>query len=196
MMTAAVVSAVAFLFLYLRLHWGLVIAVLLAVGIYFGLFFFLKPNRKIAGIDAESVPGGEALLQMLDEGEADLRSLAASARAVSDPAVRREAEALCDTGRRILDYLNENPEKIKSARRFFTYYLDISSKLLNRYVEFQETGLRSEEVRDILKQTAEAIPVLTRAFENQFTHLMQGELMDVEADIELLKSTLKMEGGE
>ena len=42
---------------------------------------------------------------------------------------------------------------------------------------------------------AGALPVLNRAFEKQFTHLMQGELLDVEADIELLKSTLKMEGG-
>ena len=47
----------------------------------------------------------------------------------------------------------------------------------------------------ILETTAEALPVLNSAFEKQFTHLMQGELLDVEADIELLKSTLKMEGG-
>ena len=40
-----------------------------------------------------------------------------------------------------------------------------------------------------------SLPVLNKAFEKQFTHLMQGELLDVEADIELLKSTLKMEGG-
>ena len=37
--------------------------------------------------------------------------------------------------------------------------------------------------------------MLQSAFDRQFTHLMQGELMDVEADIELLKSTLEMEGG-
>ena len=48
---------------------------------------------------------------------------------------------------------------------------------------------------EILCKTAESLPVLNKAFEKQFTHLMQGELLDVEADIELLKSTLKMEGG-
>ena len=37
--------------------------------------------------------------------------------------------------------------------------------------------------------------MLNTAFEKQFAHLMQGELLDIEADIELLKSTLKMEGG-
>ena len=48
---------------------------------------------------------------------------------------------------------------------------------------------------EILCKTAESLPVLNKAFEKQFTHLMQGELLDVEADIELLKSTLKMECG-
>ena len=44
-------------------------------------------------------------------------------------------------------------------------------------------------------ETAAALPVLNSAFEKQFTHLMQGELLDVEADIEVLKSALELEGG-
>ena len=47
---------------------------------------------------------------------------------------------------------------------------------------------------EILGKTADSIPVMNKAFERQFTHLMEGELLDVEADIELLNSTLKMEG--
>ena len=39
------------------------------------------------------------------------------------------------------------------------------------------------------------MPMLNQAFEKQFTRLMEGELMDVEADIALLEKTLKMEGG-
>ena len=38
--------------------------------------------------------------------------------------------------------------------------------------------------------------MLDRTFENQFTRLMEGELMDVEAEIALLENTLKMEGGQ
>ena len=48
---------------------------------------------------------------------------------------------------------------------------------------------------EILAKTAQALPVLNDAFARQFTHLMEGELMDVEADLALLKSTLEMEGG-
>ena len=37
---------------------------------------------------------------------------------------------------------------------------------------------------------------LNRAFEGQFEKLMRNELMDMEADLRLLKQTMKMEGYE
>ncbi len=194
MIVSVLAAAVLFLLLFLFLRWNLIVCILLGVGVYFGLFFLLKPNRRIGGIDVESMPGGEELQALLDDARADLTVAERAAKEINSAPVQREAWALHRTGRKILDYLGENPDKIKPARRFLTYYLDTAAKLLTRYVDFQDTGLRSQEVTEILRKTAEALPVLNEAFERQFTHLMEGELMDVEADIELLKSTLKMEG--
>ena len=195
MIVSTLIAAILFLLLFLLLHWNLVVCILLCVGVYFGLFFLLKPNRKIAGIDVESLPGGEEIQKLLDDAQADLADIDKAVMAIADPAVQQDAQALYATGTKILAYLKKNPDKIKLARRFFTYYLDTAAKLLARYVDFQNTGLHSEEVTEILGKTAESLPVLNKTFEKQFTHLMQGELLDVEADIELLKSTLKMEGG-
>lgn len=188
-------AAAAFLLLFFLLHWELAVCALLGIGLYFGFFFLLKPSRKIGGIDVESLPDGKELQRLLDEAQADLAMIEKSKNTISNIPVRSNAEKLHETGRRILDYLNENPDKIKLARKFLTYYLDTASKLLERYVQFQETGLRSAEVREILSKTEEALPVLNQAFERQFTHLMEGELLDVEVDIDLLKNILEMEGG-
>ena len=142
------------------------------------------------------MPGGEEIRQLLDDAQADLADIDKAVKEIKTSSVRQDAQALYATGARILTYLEENPDKIKLARRFFTYYLDTAAKLLTRYVDFQETELHSGEVADILQKTAEALPVLNSAFEKQFAHLMQGELLDIEADIELLKSTLKNGGAE
>lgn len=195
MIIAALSASALFLLLFLLLNWNLMVCILLCVGVYFGLFFLLKPSRKIAGMDVESLPGGEEMQKLLEDARADLLRIERAVHAIAASDVRRDGEELYAAGMRILDYLKENPDKIKLARRFFTYYLDTTAKILERYVEFQNTGLHSEEVEHILTKTAETLPVLNRAFEGQFTHLMQGELMDVEADLELLKSTLKMEDG-
>ena len=195
MIVSSLLASAVFLVLFLLFRWNLTVCILLCVGIYFGLFLLLKPSRRIAGIDVESLPGGEEIQKLLDDAQADLGDIDQAVKAIADPAVQQDAQALYATGTGILAYLNENPDKIKLARRFFTYYLDTAAKLLARYVDFQNTGLHSEEVTEILCKTAESLPVLNKAFEKQFIHLMQGELLDVEADIELLKSTLKMEGG-
>lgn len=195
MFVATAVAAVVFVGLYVFLHWSLVISLLLAIGLYIGLTLFLKPSRKIAGIDVAEMPGGEALADLLDEADNDLTSIRSATKRILEPQVREQAQALYTTGTRICDYLEENPQKIPLARRFLTYYLDTTAKLLDRYVELSETGLRTGEVAEILAKTAQALPVLNDAFARQFTHLMEGELMDVEADLVLLKSTLEMEGG-
>ncbi len=195
MAVSVLLAAAAFLFLFIGLGWNLIFCAALGVGVYFGVFLLTKPRRKLAGIDVEAIKGGEELTRLLDDAKEDLEQIESSVKRLRDPAVKADGEKLLGTGVRILRYLGKNPDKIRQARRFFTYYLDTAAKLLARYVEFQETQVSSREVSGILERTARALPVLNEAFENQFTHLMEGELLDVEADIELLESTLKMEGG-
>ena len=194
MLFSAIAAAFVFLVLFLLLHWHLAVCILICIGVYFGLFMILKPSIKISGIDVEDLPGGEEIQDILNDAQNDLKEIYRAAKAINEPEVRKNAEILYNTGINILSYLKENPDKIKTARRFFNYYLDTAAKLLKRCVDFQDTGLRSEEVMEILGKTADSIPVMNKAFERQFTHLMEGELLDVEADIELLNSTLKMEG--
>ena len=194
MIFSVVAAAVVFLALFLLLHWHLAVCILICIGVYFGLFMILKPSIKISGIDVEDLPGGEEMQKLLDDAQEDIDDIYEAIGSIENDSVKMDAKTMYDTGMNILSYLKENPEKIKTARRFFTYYLDTAAKLLKRYVDFQDTGLRSEEVMEILGKTADSIPVMNKAFERQFTHLMEGELLDVEADIELLNSTLKMEG--
>ena len=153
-------------------------------------------TRRIGGKDVELLQGGEEFHQLLEEAGKDLHTIKKAASAVKDPQVKQNTERLYETGNRIMSYLKQHPEKISAARRFFTYYLDTAAALADRYVQFQATGLHTEEVEEILQRTAKALPMLDRTFENQFTRLMEGELMDVEAEIALLENTLKMEGGQ
>ena len=193
---SALISCAVFLLLFLAAGWNLAAAALLCILLYFGLGLILKPRKKIGGIDVEKIQGGEELQKLLEEARKDLKQISRAAREITNIKAKEDAEALEAGGRRILSYLEENPEKISMARRFFTYYLDTAAGLLERYTQLQETGLRTLEVTEALRKTAGTFPVLNEVFEKQFTRLMEGELMDVEAEISLLENTLKMEGGQ
>ena len=193
---SALISCAVFLLLFLAAGWNLAAAALLCILLYFGLGLILKPRKKIGGIDVEKIQGGEELQKLLEEAREDLKQISRAAREITNIKAKEDAETLEAGGRRILSYLEENPEKISMARRFFTYYLDTAAGLLERYTQLQETGLRTPEVTEALRKTAGTFPVLNEVFEKQFTRLMEGELMDVEAEISLLENTLKMEGGQ
>ena len=193
---SGLISCAVFLLLFLAAGWNLAAAALLCILLYFGLGLILKPRKKIGGIDVEKIQGGEELQKLLEEARKDLKQISRAAREITNIKAKEDAEALEAGGRRILSYLEENPEKISMARRFFTYYLDTAAGLLERYTQLQETGLRTPEVTEALRKTAGTFPVLNEVFEKQFTRLMEGELMDVEAEISLLENTLKMEGGQ
>ena len=193
---SALISCAVFLLLFLAAGWNLAAAALLCILLYFGLGLILKPRKKIGGIDVEKIQGGEELQKLLEEARKDLKQISMAAREITNIKAKEDAEALEAGGRRILSYLEENPEKISMARRFFTYYLDTAAGLLERYTQLQETGLRTPEVTEALRKTAGTFPVLNEVFEKQFTRLMEGELMDVDAEISLLENTLKMEGGQ
>ena len=184
-LSAALASA-AFLFLFLFLHWNAIAAAVLAVLLYFGLGLLLKPRKKLGGIDIEKIQGGEELQRLLDEAKKDMKQIGKAAREITNIKAREDAEALEACG---------NPEKIAMARRFFTYYLDTAAGLLERYIQMQETGLRTPEISEAMMKTAQTLPVLNEVFDKQFTKFMEGELMDVDAEISLLENTLKMEGG-
>ena len=116
--------------------------------------------------------------------------------AIEDLELKRESQRLHKTAVNLIHFLEKNPEKIMSARRFIDYYQDTASKLLKKYVELQDTGLKTEDVTRLKVRTKQALLTLNRAFEGQFEKLMENELMDMDADIRLLKQTMKMEGYE
>ena len=113
---------------------------------------------------------------------------------IRDLELKEESERLHRTAGNILKYLEENPGKIPQARQFIDYYQDTASQLLEKYVDLQNTGLNTEDTRRLKVQTEEAIRTLNEAFENQFQKLMSEELLDMEAELQLLRQTMKMEG--
>ncbi|MBB5265980.1 5-bromo-4-chloroindolyl phosphate hydrolysis protein [Catenibacillus scindens] len=190
---AAVLSGILFLVLFLGLGWNLFVAILLAVGIYFALSLLLRPRKKIGGVDVELLSGGEAISAQLEDARKDLRDIRRSAETAVSPEIRQGAFKLAQTGENIIACLEKDVDKISVARRFLNYYLDTAVDILNKYCELQQSRAPRKEMEALTQKSIQALNMLNEAFERQHSRLIQGDLMDIESDIELLKKTLKME---
>ena len=165
--SAGAAGAVFVMFLFL-LEWSVIIDILIAVGTYAGLYLITKPRSRIGSIDIELIEKG-------------------------DLQVKNEAEKLSETSAAIIEYLENNPSKIRQARQFIDYYQDTASKLLSRYIGLQDANIETEEIIKLKKDSRSALATLNKAFSGQFEKLMRGELTDMQAEIELLEQTVKME---
>ena len=166
----------------------------LAVASYAGFTLLLRPVKKIGRIDVEKIGNGEILHERLAEAGSDYRRMQKAAGRIQEEKLRKAAAELVETAGNILKYLTDNPEKIPSARRYIDYYQETAANVLENYVELQDSRIATSEAEKIFQNTDEAVATLKDAFQMQFGKLMQNELMDMEADLNLLKQTLRSEG--
>lgn len=194
---AAIISAAAaggvFILLLFLLEWSVFIDVPVAMGTYAGLYLITKPKRRIGNIDIEFIENGAELEQKLLEAREDYDSIKRSIVKIGDMQVKNEAEKLSETAAAIIEYLENNPSKIRQARQFIDYYQDCASKLLSKYIGLQDANIETAEIIKLKKDTRSALSTLNKAFSGQFEKLMRGELTDMQAEIELLEQTVKME---
>ncbi|MGN1415206.1 MAG: 5-bromo-4-chloroindolyl phosphate hydrolysis family protein [Oscillospiraceae bacterium] len=194
---AAILSAAAagavFIILLFLLEWSVFIDIPAAAGTYVGLYLLTKPRRRIGGMDIDLIENGEELEQKLLEAKDDHESIKRSVQKIGDLQVKNEAEQLVGTSAAIIEYLENDPAKIRQARQFIDYYQDCASKLLSKYIGLQDANIETEEIIRLKKDTRSALSTLNKAFSCQFEKLMRGELTDMQAEIDLLEQTVKME---
>ena len=145
-------------------------------------------------MEIDSLENGEFLNERLTEASSDYIRMRRAAAQITEEPLHTECGGLLTLAGNILKYLTANPEKIPAARRYIDYYQETAANVLEHYTELKGSGLSTSESERILSGTRETVSTLKQAFQMQFEKLMQDELMDMEADLKLLKQTLRSEG--
>ena len=191
---SVLIALLLFLLLFLRFHWNLILCMVLGAVMYLACSMLLRPVEKIGKIEVDSLNNGEFLSERLSEAASDYERMKKAAAQIREQPLRAECSDLVNLAGNILKYLTDNPEKITAARRYIVYYQETAANVLAHYIELKKTGLSTSETEKILQRTQESVATLKAAFNMQFEKLMQNELLDMEADLKLLKQTLRSEG--
>lgn len=183
-----------FFLLFVRLRIHLFLSIFLGAGTYVAFILLLKPQKRIGKMDLSSVGNGELLGAKFGEAQKDFARLKRAVMEIKEEELKMQCTQLLETAESILKYLADHPEKIMAARRYIDYYQETAANILENYLELQKTKLATKETEEIMKKTREGVLILKEAFGLQLQKLMENELMDMEADLNLLKQTLSSEG--
>jgi 5-bromo-4-chloroindolyl phosphate hydrolysis protein len=187
------ISSAVFFLSIAALKWNIAIASALSVCLYIGLSFLSIPVFRLRGADGRLIKNAEGIISLLEEGERNLLSVKAIIDQSKDSQIKEKAQTVYAEGGKIIGYIRKNPHKAAIARRFFNYYLSKANEILTKYKDISSVEIETERLTALRAKTEIALETISKGMVLQFSRLISSEVIDIEADINLLESTIKME---
>ncbi|KJR40883.1 5-bromo-4-chloroindolyl phosphate hydrolysis protein [Candidatus Magnetoovum chiemensis] len=193
--TIGLISAAAYLLFYVLIDLGLIASIIISVMIFLGLQLLMFKAKKQIEIDLEDRGLSYDIIQItLKEGKdkvANLQNLGAS---IEKQSVRAKVIEICEIANKILDNIEKNPEDVKSAKKFFSYYLDATITILNKYSEITKHKAKGSNIDTTIDKVESILDTIKEAFEKQHSKLYENDVIDLDTEISVLEQTLKSEG--
>jgi 5-bromo-4-chloroindolyl phosphate hydrolysis protein len=166
----------------------IVFAVLAAVG---HAAFYGRDLRRsrvnVARVDGIDI---DAVTAQVKQAYGRLRGIEAAARNITVREFGERLARITDIGRDILAEIERDPRDASRARRFLNVYLDSAEKVTTQYAQ-SHRQLRHQPLEENFRQL---LVDMEQNFSDQRKKLLETDAMNLDVDIEVLKTRLKREG--
>lgn len=154
-----------------------------------------KPEpKKEPEPQKKSSTGNPEVDRIIDEGHGYLRQLREANDAIPDEALSADIDRMERASADIFNYIAKHPEKAPQIRKFMSYYLPTTLKLLHSYEHLSKQSVKGENITSTMFNIAGMMHTVADAFEKQLDSLFTDEAMDISADITVFETMLKQEG--
>lgn len=113
---------------------------------------------------------------------------------VADITISRKINKIEELTAKIFRIVEEHPEKKKQIRRFESYYLPTTMKLIRSYSILEKQGVKGENIMTAKENIGRILDTLATGYEQQLDQLFTADAMDIEADINVLESLMQQDG--
>ncbi|MBN1499220.1 MAG: 5-bromo-4-chloroindolyl phosphate hydrolysis family protein, partial [Spirochaetes bacterium] len=149
---------------------------------------FSETLLKLSGVSSE------ALIEAIDDGNRKRNMLIQLSGSITNPDVKKTVIAISEIIDDILSDIEKDPKDLKLAKKFLTYYLDTTIKIIKRYIDLSGRQAKSAEVKSSLEKTEDTLLKMMNAFRQMLTKLLEDDVMDLNSELQLLDRTIKVEG--
>ena len=187
---AGIIGGVIFLTFLLVLGLNIIPSLIAGVAGFGIALLFFRPSRK----SEHSGDNNILLREMMASASAQQAQMTKIAKSLPTGNPRRKLEELAVlTGKIVEDVRQDNPD-YKAAGRFLAYYADTAIRIATIYRDVAGHGIDSPELRQMTAKVERNLDILTTAFKKHLVQLQENNFMDLDTELSVLESTLKMEG--
>ena len=98
------------------------------------------------------------------------------------------------TSTKIINRIEENSLKNKTAKKFMDYYLPVCVKIIGRYDEIENQSLTSKDSKEFMQNTSKILKATNKAFRKILNSLYQSDIIDADAEMKVFNTMLTADG--
>ncbi len=136
----------------------------------------------------------EDLQQVVREGEAYIKTIREANDAIPDEVISDKLYRMETIVRKIFEYVRENPDQVDQLRRFMSYYMPTTEKLVKAYQQMDQETVLGKNMTKAKTEIAETLDTINEAYEKLYDSMYVDVAMDVSSDISVLKTMFAQEG--
>ena len=137
--------------------------------------------------------GNPELDKMIADGDGAIKTIRTLNDSIQDETVSGQIDRLEEVSGRIFAYVKDHPEKLPQIRKFMSYYLPTTIKLLRSYDELSRQGVYGENISGTMEKVEGMLGTIVLAFEKQLDSLFGDQALDISTDITVLENMMARE---
>lgn len=186
------IAIIIFILLFTILEINIIISGILAMLIYIGSALLFAPNNKLVLLGIKDSNKQKEYMNLLDNGYDNYEKIINIKNQITKPHIKQECNDIIGKIAKILKYLEKHPKKIGENKKFFTYYLETIYKIVNSYFEIFSQNIHTKEIEDVISKTEKTLVMINKSLDDQFTKMIQNDALDLDTEIDFLKSSIQM----
>lgn len=170
-----------------------------ALAVLFSVLAFLIgrsiwPDQVVEVKPPEPEPKDPEMARLKRERDESIAEIRRLNDAIPNEAVSAKITQIEQTSFKIYQFVLEKPEKREQIRRFQSYYLPTTIKLLKNYVRLSEAGVTGENITAAKQKIEDMLSTICTAFDRQLDALYGDTAMDIAAEVRVLDAMMKQQG--
>ena len=134
------------------------------------------------------------LQAIFDQGTSALNEMKALRAEIKSSEITDKIDRISDITNRIMDDAEQDQNDIYQIRKFFTYYLPTTVKLLESYKKLESQDIQGENITKGMSDISSMLDTALEAYEKRLDSLFENQTMDIETEIDVFNQMLQREG--
>ena len=194
--TPAIVWLLYALFFPLYELWHFIVAMAVTGLAWFISTKIFKP--KITYVEEpvpepEPITYGETVDAIIAEGKLAIGEMSRLRVSISDLGIKSKIDELMIITDKIVQDAIHDPNDVPQIKRFLSYYVPTTIKLLNAYDRMSSQGIEGKNITGTMRSIEEMLDRAVDAYKKQLDSLFANQALDIETDIEVMNQMLKRE---